>query len=169
MLEFGIQPRSSSEQLSSVFILKGVVVIHYRRFGTNSRSHLRWPRFFLNSENETCKFLNTKDRNDSFPRNICNILQPLTSQYLRTAQLSVPLSFFPCSIPKPLTSKRHCLCSVTMNNFPVRWTDGTRGSSRVLLLIMSLEFLITYSFWPHFGPGIDTTCYRSKYQEYFMG
>ena len=30
------------------------------------------------------------------------------------------------------------------------------------------NFSLTQS-WPHYGPGVDSTCSRNKYQEYFLG
>ena len=93
---------------------------YLRRFGTNSQSHLQCSRFFSNPEDETRRFLNTKDGNDRLYRNVCNELPPLATQYLRIAQFSVPLNVFPRSRPKSLPSKRHSLCSMTMNKFPVR-------------------------------------------------
>jgi hypothetical protein len=32
-----------------------------------------------------------------------------------------------------------------------------------------LLFLLTYSFWPHYGPGVDSVSKRNEYQEYFLG
>jgi len=32
-----------------------------------------------------------------------------------------------------------------------------------------LEFFIDTSFWPHYGPGVDSACNRNEYQEYFLG
>jgi len=31
------------------------------------------------------------------------------------------------------------------------------------------NFSLTQSFWPHFGPGVDSTSNRNEYQEYFVG
>jgi len=28
---------------------------------------------------------------------------------------------------------------------------------------------LTYSFWPHYGPGFDSASNRSENQEYFLG
>jgi hypothetical protein len=28
---------------------------------------------------------------------------------------------------------------------------------------------LTYSFRSHYGPGVDSTCNRNEYQEYFLG
>jgi len=30
-------------------------------------------------------------------------------------------------------------------------------------------FSLTYSFWPHCGPGFDSASNRNEYQEYFLG
>jgi hypothetical protein len=30
-------------------------------------------------------------------------------------------------------------------------------------------FLLTYSFWPHYGPGVDSASNRNEYQESFLG
>jgi hypothetical protein len=32
------------------------------------------------------------------------------------------------------------------------------------------NFLVTYSFRPYYGPGVDSVCSnRTEYQEYFLG
>jgi hypothetical protein len=31
------------------------------------------------------------------------------------------------------------------------------------------NFSLTYSFWPHSGPGVDIASNRNEYQEYFLG
>jgi hypothetical protein len=31
------------------------------------------------------------------------------------------------------------------------------------------NFSLKQSFWPHCGPGVDSTSNRSEYQEYFLG
>jgi len=31
------------------------------------------------------------------------------------------------------------------------------------------NFLLTQSFWPHYGPGVDSASNRNEYQEYFLG
>ena len=31
------------------------------------------------------------------------------------------------------------------------------------------NFLLTYSFRPHYGPGVDSASNRNEYQEYFLG
>ena len=31
------------------------------------------------------------------------------------------------------------------------------------------NFSLTYSFWPHYGPGVDSASNRNEYQEYFLG
>jgi hypothetical protein len=31
------------------------------------------------------------------------------------------------------------------------------------------NFSLTESFWPHYGPGVDSGCNRNEYQEYFLG
>ena len=28
---------------------------------------------------------------------------------------------------------------------------------------------VTWSFWPHYGPGVDSACNRNEYQVYFLG
>jgi len=28
---------------------------------------------------------------------------------------------------------------------------------------------LTYSFWPHYGPGVDSASNRNEDQEYFLG
>jgi len=28
---------------------------------------------------------------------------------------------------------------------------------------------LTQSFWPHYGPGVDSASDRNEYQEYFLG
>jgi hypothetical protein len=32
-----------------------------------------------------------------------------------------------------------------------------------------LDFSFTYSFRPHYSPGIDSACNRNEYEEYFLG
>ena len=43
------------------------------------------------------------------------------------------------------------------------------GRSWVRYTMMSPELLLTQSFWPHYGPGIDSASNRNYYQEYFLG
>jgi len=31
------------------------------------------------------------------------------------------------------------------------------------------NFSLTKSFWPHYGPGVDSAYNRNEYQEYFLG
>ena len=31
------------------------------------------------------------------------------------------------------------------------------------------KFSLTYSFWPHYGPGVDSASNRNEYQEFFLG
>ena len=31
------------------------------------------------------------------------------------------------------------------------------------------NFSMTQSFWPHYGPGVDSASNRNEYQEYFLG
>jgi len=31
------------------------------------------------------------------------------------------------------------------------------------------NFSLTQSFWPHYGPGVDSASNRNEYQEYFLG
>ena len=31
------------------------------------------------------------------------------------------------------------------------------------------NFSLTLSFWPHYGPGVDSSSDRNEYQEYFLG
>jgi len=31
------------------------------------------------------------------------------------------------------------------------------------------NFLLTQSFRPHYGPGVDLACNRNEYQEYLLG
>jgi hypothetical protein len=31
------------------------------------------------------------------------------------------------------------------------------------------NFSLAYSFWPHYGPGVDSPSNRNEYQEYFLG
>ena len=35
--------------------------------------------------------------------------------------------------------------------------------------LLSLEFFITLSFRPRYGPGVDSVSRRNEYQEYFLG
>jgi len=41
--------------------------------------------------------------------------------------------------------------------------------SRVWLLMLSLEFFKTWSFWPHCGCGVDSASNRNEYKVYFLG
>jgi hypothetical protein len=34
--------------------------------------------------------------------------------------------------------------------------------------MVSLEFFIDITFWPHYGPGVDSASNRNEYQEYFL-
>ena len=34
--------------------------------------------------------------------------------------------------------------------------------------LLSLDFSVTYSFWPHHGPGVDSTPSENEYQEHFL-
>jgi len=31
------------------------------------------------------------------------------------------------------------------------------------------NFSLTYSFWLHYGPGVDSACNRNEYQGYLLG
>ena len=31
------------------------------------------------------------------------------------------------------------------------------------------NFSLTQSFWPHYGPGVNSASNRNEYQEYFLG
>jgi hypothetical protein len=31
------------------------------------------------------------------------------------------------------------------------------------------NFSLTYTFWMHYGPGVDLVSNRNEYQEYFLG
>jgi hypothetical protein len=31
------------------------------------------------------------------------------------------------------------------------------------------NFLLTYFFWPHYGPAVDSASNRNEYQKYFLG
>jgi hypothetical protein len=35
--------------------------------------------------------------------------------------------------------------------------------------MVPLEFLLTYSFRSHYGPGVDSASNRNEYQEHFLG
>ena len=37
------------------------------------------------------------------------------------------------------------------------------------LLTLSMEFFMTWSFWPHYGCGVDSASNRNEYQGYFLG
>ena len=43
------------------------------------------------------------------------------------------------------------------------------GRSRVRFPVVSLDFLVTYSFRPYNGPGVDSAPSENEYQEYFLG
>jgi len=32
-----------------------------------------------------------------------------------------------------------------------------------------LIYYLVSSFWPHYGPGVDSASKRNEYQEYFLG
>jgi hypothetical protein len=40
-------------------------------------------------------------------------------------------------------------------SFDIRWTQW--------------NFSLTQSFWPHYGPGVDSASNRNENQEYFLG
>ena len=100
MCDFRLQPRSSWELLSSVFITEIAVVITYWHFGTDCRSFLQGCRSLLNPEVATDSFLNTKYGNDSLLRNVYDKLQPLATLLPTRAQFSFRLNVLPCR-PKP--------------------------------------------------------------------
>jgi hypothetical protein len=43
------------------------------------------------------------------------------------------------------------------------------GRSRIRFPMGSLDYSMTKSFWPHYGPGVDWASNRKKYQEYLLG
>ena len=43
------------------------------------------------------------------------------------------------------------------------------GTSWVRLPMRSAGFFITYSFRPHYGPGVDSASNRTEYQRYLLG
>ena len=43
------------------------------------------------------------------------------------------------------------------------------GRSRDWFLVVSLNFSVTYSFWPYHGPGVDSAPSENEYQEHFLG
>jgi hypothetical protein len=43
------------------------------------------------------------------------------------------------------------------------------GRSRIRFPMMLSDFSLTYSFRPHYGPGVDSVSRRNEYQEYFLG
>jgi hypothetical protein len=52
----------------------------------------------------------------------------------------------------------------------VGWgTELQAGRSRVRFPMVSPEFFLTYSFRPHYSPGVDSACNRNEHQEYFPG
>jgi len=58
---------------------------------------------------------------------------------------------------------------VTRDSAP-RWGTATSykaaGSSP---LWCHWNFLLTWSFWPQYDPGVDSGSNRNEYQEYFLG
>jgi len=48
----------------------------------------------------------------------------------------------------------------------LRYKPESRGSD---FRWSHLNFSLTYSFWPHYGPGVDSACNRNEYQEYSLG
>ena len=64
-----------------------------------------------------------------------------------------------------------------VNEFFIKFLGGAFGSgtalqagrSRVRFPMVSLEFSLTQSFRPHYGPGVDSMSNRNEYQEYFLG
>jgi hypothetical protein len=43
------------------------------------------------------------------------------------------------------------------------------GRSQDRFPMVSLEFLLTSFFRPHYGPGVDSVSNRNEYQGYFLG
>jgi len=35
--------------------------------------------------------------------------------------------------------------------------------------MVSLEFFIDITLWPHFGPGVNSASNKNEYWEYFLG
>jgi hypothetical protein len=51
---------------------------------------------------------------------------------------------------------------------PVGWATVLQaGRSRFRFPMVSLDFSLTQSFRPHYGPGVDLASNRNKYQEHF--
>ena len=40
---------------------------------------------------------------------------------------------------------------------------------QVQFLMVSLEFFIDITLWPHFGPGVNSASNKNEYWEYFLG
>jgi hypothetical protein len=52
----------------------------------------------------------------------------------------------------------------------VSWCTALQaGRSWVRFPVVVLDVLLTYSFRPHYDPGVDSASTRSEYQEYFLG
>jgi hypothetical protein len=49
------------------------------------------------------------------------------------------------------------------------WFRRCATSRKVAASMVSVELSLTYSFRPHYGPGVDSASGRNEYQEYFLG
>ena len=43
------------------------------------------------------------------------------------------------------------------------------GRSQDWFAVVSLDFSVTYSFWPYHGPGVDSAPSENEHQEHFLG
>jgi len=51
----------------------------------------------------------------------------------------------------------------------VGWRPALQaGRSRFRYRMMSPELSLTWSFWPHYDPGVDSASNRNYYEEYFL-
>jgi len=76
-----------------------------------------------------------------------------------------------------MRSLPHCYKNIYFERVPrlegggaVDWGTALQaGRSRVRFPMVSLDFFIAISFWPHYGPGVDSASNRNEHQEYFLG
>ena len=46
---------------------------------------------------------------------------------------------------------------------------ATSRTARDRFRLVSLDYSVTYSFRPYYGPGVDSATSENEYQEYFLG
>ena len=77
-----------------------------------------------------------------------------------------------------VTDKRHRICTGLKNTALLSYKGSTRwcrwlrrfmAEGRLRFPMGSLDFSLTYSFQPHYGPGVESASKRNEYQEYLIG